>query len=86
MIVQHPPGADAGGMVSAESERLQRLEIQLTHLERQYEVLNSVVMEQGKQITRLQALAFKLTESVEQAEADRIRSTPSRPPHSAPPL
>lgn len=73
-------------MSSVDLDRLERLEIHLAHLERQTEELNAVVIDQGKQIARLQALVFRVTETVERAELDRIRSTPSRPPHSAPPL
>ncbi|MCC7376225.1 MAG: SlyX family protein [Verrucomicrobiales bacterium] len=72
-------------MGSADDERLQRIEIHLAHLERQGEELNGVIIEQGKQIARLQTLVNQLTETVEQAEGDRIRATSSRPPHSAPP-
>jgi uncharacterized coiled-coil protein SlyX len=67
-------------MGSADDERLQRIEIHLAHLERQSEELNGVVIEQGKQISRLQTLVNQLTESVEQAEGDRIRATSARPP------
>ena len=72
-------------MGSADDERLQRVEIHLAHLERQAEELNGVIIEQGKQITRLQTLVNRLTETVEQAEGDRIRATSTRPPHSSPP-
>lgn len=71
-------------MGSAADERLERLEVHLTHLERLNEELNAVVIEQGKQITRLQALVHQLTATVEHNEIERIRATSSRPPHSEP--
>lgn len=71
-------------MGSADDERLHRLEIHLAHLEKQHEELNGVVVEQSRQLTRLQALVKQLAEVVEDAEGERIRATPSRPPHSEP--
>ncbi len=71
-------------MGSADEERLQRLEIHLAHLEKQHEELNGVVVEQSRQLTRLQAMARQLAEAIEHAEGERIRATPSRPPHSEP--
>lgn len=62
-------------------ERLARLESHLTHLERQFEELNEVVIEQARTIKRLTALQQQLSESVENAELDRIRATNSKPPH-----
>lgn len=71
-------------MGSADDERLQRLEIHLAHLEKQHEELNGVVIEQSRQLTRLQAIVQQLAQAVEDAEGERIRATSSRPPHSEP--
>jgi len=68
-------------MDSELSERLERLESHVAHLERQYEELNGVVIEQGAVIKKLQSIQQRIAESVETAELDRIKSTNARPPH-----
>ncbi len=61
--------------------RLERIETHLAHLERQFEELNQVVIEQGRALKRLASLQQRLSECVENAELDRIRSTNPKPPH-----
>ena len=61
--------------------RLQRIESHLAHLERQYEELNQVIVEQGKALRRLQSQGQRLAETIETAELERIKSTNSKPPH-----
>jgi len=61
--------------------RLEKVESHLAHLEHQYDQLNRVVVEQSKQLTRLQAQQQKVSESVETIELERIKSTNSKPPH-----
>lgn len=63
------------------SERLQRLESHVAHLERQYEELNQVIIDQAKTIKKLQTNQQRIAESVETAELDRIKSTNTKPPH-----
>ena len=63
------------------SERLARLESNISHLERQYEELNQVVIEQAKTIRKLQATQQRLADTVETSELDRIKSTNAKPPH-----
>lgn len=63
-------------------QRLARLEVHLTHVERLNEELNAVVIEQSRQLTRLQAVVRQLSDSVERTELDRIRATNPKPPHS----
>ena len=63
------------------SERLARLESNIAHLEKQYEELNQVVIEQAKTIRKLQSNQQRLADSVETAELDRIKSTNAKPPH-----
>ena len=69
-------------MVENLEERIASLEASLAHVERQNEELNSVVIEQGRILTRLQAQVRRISESVETSELDRIRSTNPKPPHS----
>jgi len=63
------------------SERLERLESHVAHLERQYEELNGVVIEQGAILKKLQSAQQRIAETIETAELDRIKSTNARPPH-----
>jgi uncharacterized coiled-coil protein SlyX len=63
------------------AERLERLESHVAHLERQYEDLNGVVIEQGAAIKKLQSVQQRVAETIENAELDRIKSTNAKPPH-----
>ena len=63
------------------SERLEKLESNFAHLEHQYDQLNQVVLEQSRQLTKMQALQQRVSQTVESIELDRIKSTNSKPPH-----
>jgi uncharacterized coiled-coil protein SlyX len=63
------------------TERLEKLETHLAHLERQYDELNGVVIEQAKRIKKLQSHQQRLAETLENAELERVRSTNPKPPH-----
>lgn len=63
------------------SERLEKLESNLAHLEHQYDQLNQVVLEQSRQLTKMQALQQKVSQTVEGIELERIKSTNPKPPH-----
>jgi uncharacterized coiled-coil protein SlyX len=62
-------------------ERLQKLETHLAHVERQYDELNQVVIDQSRIITRLQKELSKTSTAVETMELDRIRANNTKPPH-----
>jgi uncharacterized coiled-coil protein SlyX len=62
-------------------ERLEKLESNLLHLERQYEELNQVVIEQGKLLARLQRDSAKVSDAVQTIELERIRANNPKPPH-----
>ncbi len=64
-------------------ERLARIECQLAHLERTNEELNSVVLDQGRTLAKLQAVIRRLSETIETAELDRVHADTRKPPHSA---
>ncbi len=68
-------------MTDSREERLEKLETQVAFMERTVDELNSVLVEQSKQITKLQTQLRKLSDSVESQEMERIRSTNSKPPH-----
>jgi len=63
------------------TERLALLESSIAHLERQYEELNEVIIDQAKVIRKLQTHQQRLAESLETSELERIKSTNSKPPH-----
>ncbi len=61
--------------------RLEKLESNLTHLEHQYDELNQVVVEQARQLAKMQAQQQKVSQTVESIELERIKSTNPKPPH-----
>ena len=63
------------------TQRLEKIESHLAHLERQYEQLNAVVVEQARTLRKMQTLQQKLSASVENSELERIKGTNSKPPH-----
>lgn len=63
------------------SPRLERIESTLAHLERQFEELNQVVIDQARIIKRLQSQQQRIAETVENSELERIKGTNSKPPH-----
>ncbi len=63
------------------AQRLERLESHVAHLERHYEELNQVIIEQAKSLRKIQANQQRLADTVETTELDRIKSTNAKPPH-----
>jgi uncharacterized coiled-coil protein SlyX len=62
-------------------ERFQRLESHVAELEHALDQMNTVLVEQGKLLRRLQAQCTSLSETLTAAELDRIRSVNPKPPH-----
>jgi len=67
--------------MSESPERLEKIESHLAHLERQYEELNQVVIEQAKLLARLQKESAKVSETIGTIELERIRASNPKPPH-----
>ena len=67
--------------MSESMQRLEKIESNLLHLERQYEELNQVVIEQGKLLARLQRDSAKVSDAVQTIEIERIRANNPKPPH-----
>jgi uncharacterized coiled-coil protein SlyX len=63
------------------SKRLEKIESHLAHVERQYEELNHVVIEQARIIARLQKEHAKVSNAVQTMELERIRANNPKPPH-----
>ena len=63
------------------TERIEKLESHVAHLERQIEQLNDVAVEQSREMDRLKKLVGRLTQTLENREIERIKSVDSKPPH-----
>jgi SlyX protein len=66
------------------SQRLERIEGNVAHLEHQVEQLNGVIIEQGKLVERLKREVQKQSTLLESQELDRIKANNPKPPHYAP--
>ena len=69
-------------MDSDMDKQIARLEASMAHLEHHYDALNSVVIAQGKEISRLRQQMQRTTNALESMELDRIKANPQKPPHS----
>jgi uncharacterized coiled-coil protein SlyX len=63
------------------SRRLERIEAHLAHVERLYDDLNEVVLEQSRLLKKLQAQVRRVSNAMETAELEHIRATNPKPPH-----
>jgi SlyX protein len=68
-------------MSDESSERLQKMEASLAHLENQVEQLNEVVIEQGKLIERMKKEVQKQSAALGTMELERMKSNNPKPPH-----
>jgi uncharacterized coiled-coil protein SlyX len=68
-------------MSDESSERLQKVEASLAHLENQVEQLNEVVIEQGKLIERMKKEVQKQSAALGTMELERMKSNNPKPPH-----
>jgi len=64
-------------------DRIQKLESAVAHLERLYDQLNQVVIEQERVIRRIQSQQTRLGTSLDDIELERIHASNPKPPHSA---
>ena len=68
-------------MIDANSQRIDRLESHLAHLEHQVEQLNGVVLEQGKLLDRIRTETQRQSGAMQTLELERIKSNVQKPPH-----
>jgi len=68
-------------MPEENSQRIDKLESHLAHLEHQVEQLNGVVIEQGKLLDRLKKETQRQSGMMQTLELERIRSNVQKPPH-----
>lgn len=69
---------------SPDSERITRLEASLAHLERLFDDLNAVVVEQDRRLARLEKRLDQMAQWFEGGELDRLRQLQEKPPHYGP--
>jgi len=62
-------------------QRLARLESHVAHLEHLVDQLNTVVLEQGRELKQLQKLVRRQAATLETIELERIQATNPKPPH-----
>jgi uncharacterized coiled-coil protein SlyX len=63
------------------AERIEKLESHLAHLERQIDQLNEVVVQQAQELERVKKQLGRVSQTLENAELDRIKSVDAKPPH-----
>jgi len=68
-------------MPDENSQRIDKLESHLAHLEHQVEQLNEVVIEQGKLLGRLKKETQRQSGIMQALELERIKSNVQKPPH-----
>jgi uncharacterized coiled-coil protein SlyX len=68
-------------MNTENSERIEKLESHVAHLERQLEQLNEVAIDHAREIEQLKRMLNRVSQSLEAAELERIKSVDSKPPH-----
>ncbi len=68
-------------MPDENSQRMDKLESQLAHLEHQVEQLNGVIIEQGKLLDRLKKEVQRQSSIMQTLELERMKSNDQKPPH-----
>ena len=68
-------------MTDEHSQRIEKIESHLAHLEHQVEQLNAVVIEQGKLLERLRREVQRQSTAMETLELERIKGNNQKPPH-----
>jgi SlyX protein len=63
------------------SQRLERLEAHVAHLEHQVDQLNDVIIEQGRLVEQLKKLAQRQASTMETLELERLKCNNPKPPH-----
>jgi SlyX protein len=69
------------GMPDENSQRMDKLESHLAHLEHQVEQLNGVILDQGKLLDRLKKEVQRQSSIMQTLELERMKSNVQKPPH-----
>ncbi len=68
-------------MPDENSQRMDKLESHVAHLEHQVEQLNGVIIEQGKLLGRLKKKVQRQSSILQTLELERMKSNVQKPPH-----
>lgn len=68
-------------MPDENTQRMDRLESHLAHLEHQVEQLNAVVIEQGKLLDWIRKESQRQSSAMQTLELERMKSNVQNPPH-----
>ncbi len=68
-------------MSDENSQRMDKLESHVAHLEHQVEQLNGVVIEQGKLLDRLKKEVRRQSSTMQTLELERMKSNNQKPSH-----
>lgn len=68
-------------MTEETSQRFEKLEANIAHLEHQVEQLNEVLVDQSKLVERLKKEVQRQSATMETMELERIKSNTTKPPH-----
>lgn len=63
------------------TQRFEKLEANIAHLERQVEQLNEVLVDQSKLVERLKKEVQRQSATMETMELERIKANNPKPPH-----
>ena len=63
------------------SQRLEKIEAHVAHLEHQVEQLNGVIIAEGKLVEQMRKQLQRQSASLEAIEMERIKATNPKPPH-----
>ena len=69
-------------MADENSQRMEKVESHVAHLEHEVEQLNGVVIEQGKILGKLRKEIQRQSSLLQTLELERMKSNVQRPPHS----
>lgn len=68
-------------MTAEESQRMDKVESHLAHLENHVEQLNGVIIEQSKVLDRLKKEVQRQSSFMQTLELERMKSNVQKPPH-----
>jgi len=68
-------------MADETSQRIEKLECNVAHLEHQLDELNQVVLEQGKLLDRMKKEVSRQSNAMQTLELERIKNNVTKPPH-----
>ncbi len=68
-------------MPNENSQRMDKLELHVAHLEHQVEQLNGVIIEQGNLLDRLKKEVQRQSSILQTLELERMKSNVQKPPH-----